>query len=246
MMLRATVVDVTPRDPTRVWVTIPQKYGAKPVRVFTRVQVTKGDHVYVANTSVTRVPQWVVFGQQTEIGRWGNPYPHTHPIGQVDGLVDALGKKIDRAELDKKADTAALEGKADKATTPTTADVTGQWVSLRSSLGTGWVPSTYDTALTQQGVEAKRTLSTIIVNFNIAPVNTSTSPSGTLFTLPPAYQPGKNTWTFVNAQFTNTYGVITTVVNGSSSRNAGVVAVVAGPPPAGQVVRLVGTLVVGT
>lgn len=87
-MLRATVVDVDPRDPTRVWVTIPQKYGTKPVRVFTRVQVTKGDHVYVTNTSVTRVPQWVVFDQQTEVGTWGNPYPHTHPIGQVDGLVD--------------------------------------------------------------------------------------------------------------------------------------------------------------
>ena len=90
MMLRATVTDTDPRDPTRVWVTIPQKYGTKPVRVFTRVEVTKGDHVYVANTSVTRVPQWVVFGQQTEIGRWGNPYPHTHPMGQVDGLVDRL------------------------------------------------------------------------------------------------------------------------------------------------------------
>lgn len=90
MMLRATVADVDPRDPTRAWVTIPQKYGAKPVRVFTRVQVTKGDHVYVTNTSVTRVPQWVVFGYQTEIGRWGNPYPHTHPMGQVEGLVDRL------------------------------------------------------------------------------------------------------------------------------------------------------------
>ena len=246
MMLRAAVVDVNPRDPTRVWVTIPQKYGTKPLRVFTRVQVTKGDHVYVANTSVTRVPQWVVFDQQTEVGAWGNPYPHTHPMGQVDGLVDALGKKIDRTELDKKADKTALDGKADKATTPTTADVTGQWVSLRSSLGTGWVPSTYDTALTQQGVEVKRTLSTIIVNFNLAPVNNSTSPSGTLFTLPSAYQPGKNTWTVVNAHFADTLGVLTTVVNGSASRNAGVVAVVAGPPPAGKVVRVVGTLVVGT
>lgn len=87
-MLRATVADTDPRDPTRVWVTIPQKYGTKPLRVFTRVQVSKGDHVYVANTSVTRVPQWVVFGQQSEIGRWGNPYPHEHPMGQVDGLVD--------------------------------------------------------------------------------------------------------------------------------------------------------------
>ena len=92
MMLRATVVDVDPRDPTRVWVTIPQKYKTKPLRVFTRVQVSKGDHVYVVDTSVTRVPQWVVFDQQTEIGRWGNAYPHTHPIGQVDGLNTKLGE----------------------------------------------------------------------------------------------------------------------------------------------------------
>lgn len=115
MMLRATVVDVDPRDPTRVWVTIPQKYGTKPVRVFTRVQVTKGDHVYVTNTSVTRVPQWVVFGQQTEIGRWGNPYPHTHPIGQVDGLVDWVSQyetwtKDHQARLDA-ADQQIAEGK---------------------------------------------------------------------------------------------------------------------------------------
>lgn len=115
MMLRATVVDVDPRDPTRVWVTIPQKYGTKPVRVFTRVQVTKGDHVYVANTSVTRVPQWVVFDQQTEIGGWGNPYPHTHPIGQVDGLVDWVKEyeawtKDHQARLDA-ADKQIADGK---------------------------------------------------------------------------------------------------------------------------------------
>ena len=90
MMLRATVVDVNPQDPTRVWVTIPQKYGQKPVRVFTRVQATKGDHVYVTNTSATRVPQWVVFGQMSEVGSWHTPEPHTHPIGQVDGLKDWL------------------------------------------------------------------------------------------------------------------------------------------------------------
>ena len=115
MMLRATVVDVNPRDPTRVWVMIPQKYGTKPVRVFTRVEVTKGDHVYVANTSVTRVPQWVVFDHQTEIGRWGNPYPHTHPIGQVDGLVDWVSQyetwtKDHQARLDA-ADQQIAEGK---------------------------------------------------------------------------------------------------------------------------------------
>ena len=117
MMLRATVVDVNPRDPTRVWVTIPQKYGNKPVRVFTRVQVTKGDHVYVTNTSVTRVPQWVVFDHQTEIGWWGNPYPHTHPIGQVDGLVDWVKEyeawaKDHAARLDA-ADKRIAEGKVE-------------------------------------------------------------------------------------------------------------------------------------
>lgn len=114
-MLRATVVDTDPRDPTRVWVTIPQKYGTKPLRVFTRVEVTKGDHVYVANTSVTRIPQWVVFGQQTEIGRWGNPYPHTHPMGQVDGLVDWVKEyeawtKDHQARLDA-ADKQIADGK---------------------------------------------------------------------------------------------------------------------------------------
>ena len=241
MMLRATVVDVDPRDPTRVWVTIPQKYGTKPVRVFTRVQVTKGDHVYVANTSVTRVPQWVVFGQQTEIGRWGNPYPHTHPIGQVDGLVDALGKKIDRTELDKKADKTALDGKADKATTPTTADVTGQWVSLRSSLGTGWVPSTYDTTLTQQGVEVKRTPSQVLIDVNLAPASTSTVVSKTMATLPQNLRSPRSTWMLMPLQGANeSFGW--TIVSYAPSTGR---VLIREAPPAGALVRVVGTMVVG-
>lgn len=232
MMLRATVVDVDPRDPTRVWVTIPQKYGTKPVRVFTRVQVTKGDHVYVANTSVTRVPQWVVFGQQTEIGRWGNPYPHTHPIGQVDGLVDALGKKADKT---------ALDGKADKATTPTTADVTGQWVSLRSNLGSGWVPSTYDTALTQQGVEVKRTPSQVLIDVNLAPANTSTVVSTTMATLPPSLRSTRSTWMNMSLQGANgSFGWVIVIY----SPRTGVVGI-REAPPAGALVRVIGTMVVG-
>lgn len=231
-MLRATVVDVDPRDPTRVWVTIPQKYGQKPVRVFTRVQVTKGDHVYVANTSVTRVPQWVVFGQQTEIGRWGNPYPHTHPMGQVDGLVDALGKKADKT---------ALDGKADKATTPTTADVTGQWVSLRSSLGTGWVPSTYDTALTQQGVEVKRTPSQVLIDVNLAPASSSTVVSTTMATLPGNLRPTRSTWMLMPLQgANNTFGYIVAAYKHSTGQIA-----IREAPPAGALVRVIGTMVVG-
>lgn len=117
MMLRATVVDVNPQDPTRVWVTIPQKYGQKPVRVFTRVQATKGDHVYVTNTSATRVPQWVVFGQMSEVGSWHTPEPHTHPIGQVDGLKDWLTQYETwmgdhQAKLDE-AQKRIAEGKAE-------------------------------------------------------------------------------------------------------------------------------------
>lgn len=117
MMLRATVVDVNPKDPTRVWVTIPQKYGQKPLRVFTRVQVTKGDHVYVTNTSATRVPQWVVFGQMSEVGSWHTPEPHTHPIGQVDGLKDWLTQYETwmgdhQAKLDE-AQKRIAEGKAE-------------------------------------------------------------------------------------------------------------------------------------
>lgn len=231
-MLRATVTDTDPRDPTRVWVTIPQKYGVKPVRVFTRVEVTKGDHVYVANTSVTRVPQWVVFGQQTEIGRWGNPYPHTHPMGQVDGLVDALGKKIDRTELDKKAD---------KATTPTTADVTGQWVSLRSSLGTGWVPSTYDTALTQQGVEVKRTPSQVLIDVNLAPASSSTVVSTTMATLPPSLRSTRSTWMNMSLQGANgSFGWVIVIYNPTT----GVVGI-REAPPAGALVRVIGTMVIG-
>ena len=232
MMLRAAVVDVDPRDPTRVWVTIPQKYGTKPVRVFTRVQVTKGDHVYVANTSVTRVPQWVVFGQQTEIGRWGNPYPHTHPMGQVDGLVDALGKKADKT---------ALDGKADKATTPTTADVTGQWVSLRSSLGTGWVPSTYDTSLTQQGVEVKRTPSQVLIDVNLAPASSSTVVSTTMATLPPSLRSTRSTWMNMSLQGANdSFGWVIVIYN----PRTGVVGI-REAPPAGALVRVIGTMVVG-
>ena len=232
MMLRATVADTDPRDPTRVWVTIPQKYGTKPVRVFTRVQVTKGDHVYVADTSVTRIPQWVVFGYQTEIGRWGNPYPHEHPVGQVTGLVDALGKKADKTSLDSKAD---------KATTPTTADVTGQWVSLRSSLGAGWVPSTYDPALTQQGVEVKRTPSQVLIDVNLAPASTSTVVSTTMATLPASLRPTRSTWMLMPLQGANeSFGW--TIVSYAPSTGR---IMIREAPPAGALVRVVGTMVVG-
>ena len=181
---------------------------------------------------MTRVPQWVVFGYQTEIGRWGNPYPHTHPMGQVDGLVDALGKKIDRAELN---------AKADKATTPTTADVTGQWVSLRSNLGTGWVPSTYDPTLTQQGVEVKRTPSQVLIDVNLAPASSSTVVSTTMATLPPSLRSTRSTWMNMSLQGANdSFGWVIVIYN----PRTGVVGI-REAPPAGALVRVIGTMVVG-
>lgn len=89
MMLRGEVLDVG--QDNVVYVKIPQKYGNDSVKAVTRISVSKGDLVYVTDTSVSRVPQWVVFDQMNAVGSWGTPYPHTHPLGQVEGLVPRLG-----------------------------------------------------------------------------------------------------------------------------------------------------------
>ena len=88
MMLRGEVLDVG--QDNVVYVKIPQKYGNDSVKAVTRISVAKGDLVYVTDTSVSRVPQWVVFDQMHAIGRHGDAYPHEHPLGQVIGLVDRL------------------------------------------------------------------------------------------------------------------------------------------------------------
>lgn len=88
MMLRGEILDVG--QDNVVYVKIPQKYGNDSVKAVTRISVSKGDLVYVTDTSVSRVPQWVVFDQMHSVGSWGSPYPHEHPIGQVDGLKDWL------------------------------------------------------------------------------------------------------------------------------------------------------------
>lgn len=88
MMLRGEVLDVG--QDNVVYVKIPQKYGNDSVKAVTRISVSKGDLVYVTDTSVSRVPQWVVFDQMNVVASWGSPYPHTHPLGQVDELVPRL------------------------------------------------------------------------------------------------------------------------------------------------------------
>lgn len=98
MMLRGEVLDVGPDNV--VYVKIPQKYGNDSVKAVTRISVSKGDLVYVTDTSVSRVPQWVVFDQMNVVASWGSPYPHEHPMGQVTGLVprlDTIDGKIEKA-----------------------------------------------------------------------------------------------------------------------------------------------------
>lgn len=87
-MLRGEVLDVG--QDNVVYVRIPQKYGEDSVKAVTRISVAKGDLVYVTDTSVSRVPQWVVFDHMHAVGSWGSPYPHNHPMGQVDGLVEKI------------------------------------------------------------------------------------------------------------------------------------------------------------
>lgn len=98
MMLRGEVLDVG--ESNLVYVRIPQKYGHDSVKAVTRINVSKGDLVYVTDTSTSRVPQWVVFDKMNVIGTWGDPYPHEHPIGQVAGLksrLDNIDGKIEKA-----------------------------------------------------------------------------------------------------------------------------------------------------
>ena len=120
-MLRGEVLDVG--QDNVVYVKIPQKYGDDSVKAVTRISVAKGDLVYVADTSVSRVPQWVVFDQMNDVGSWGSPYPHTHPMGQVTGLVarlNAVDSTVQKLS-DRTIDVRGLGAKGDGVTNDTAA-----------------------------------------------------------------------------------------------------------------------------
>lgn len=90
-MLRGTVRKVHALGD--VSVTIDGKYGTKSlIRMKSRVPVDVGERVFVEDVSPLpdRAHDWVLFGRLTEIGQWATPAPHTHPVGQVTGLVDWL------------------------------------------------------------------------------------------------------------------------------------------------------------
>lgn len=101
-MFRAEVVDVPAIG--RADIMIPKRYRDSVIRdVQTAVEVSPGDRVIVADLAErAHVSDWWVVGLESEIGRWGSPYPHTHPIGQVDGLADelaAIKARLDAAGL---------------------------------------------------------------------------------------------------------------------------------------------------
>lgn len=123
-MFRATVREV--KSPTDVVVTIDKLFGGGMVRARSRIEVTVGERVLVDDLSAGRVHDWMVVGFENAIGRWGNTGPHTHPIGQVDGLKDFLdtygefmGDHEDRMKYAEgklvEADAAIAQGELDMA-----------------------------------------------------------------------------------------------------------------------------------
>lgn len=121
-MFRATVREV--KSPTDVVVTIDKLFGGGMVRARSRIEVTVGERVLVDDLSAGRVHDWMVVDFENAIGRWGSAGPHTHPIGQVDGLKDFLdtygefmGDHEDRMKYAEgklvEADAAIAQGRLD-------------------------------------------------------------------------------------------------------------------------------------
>lgn len=98
-MWRANVIERI--EAGRVVVTIPALFRGDPVGPMqSAVDCQVGDTVIVADlVPAAKIRDWWVVGYESEVGRWGNPYPHTHPIGQVDGLVNELGLKAYLTDL---------------------------------------------------------------------------------------------------------------------------------------------------
>lgn len=93
MMHRATVVSAPAIG--RADIVIPKLYRDSVLRdVQSAVEVSEGDRVIVADLAErAHVNDWYVVGFESLVGRWGAPYPHEHPLGQVLGLSDALASK---------------------------------------------------------------------------------------------------------------------------------------------------------
>lgn len=93
MLYRAEVVSVPAVG--RADIQIPRLYRSSVVpEVQCAVEVSPGDRVVAADLAArAHVHDWIVLAFESQVGRWGAPYPHEHPLGQVLGLTDALASK---------------------------------------------------------------------------------------------------------------------------------------------------------
>lgn len=124
-MWRATVLERVADG--QVVVSIPKLYRGDPIGpIQSAVDAQVGDEVIVADlVPDARVNDWWVLGYESQIGRWGAPYPHEHPIGQVTA-VDANGQPTTLTEiLAQKADKADVPGAVDTSGYATKAELAG-------------------------------------------------------------------------------------------------------------------------
>lgn len=118
-MWRAEVIEV--RYPGWVVVIIPKLFNDSPIGpIQSSVPVQVGDLVVVADLAgPAKTRDWWVLGLESRIGLGteGPTGAHTHPMGQIDGLVDALAGKASQSEYaatkaDVDAATYLVEGNA--------------------------------------------------------------------------------------------------------------------------------------
>lgn len=175
-MHRATVVHRV--SPGTVYLTIPSLFRDDWVGpVQSAVDAAPGDRVIVADLKPgARLRDWWVAGFESEIGRWGTPYAHTHPLGQVEGLVPALAAK---------------------------ADAPGAWTQV--PLGTGWsapLGSVEPGVGTSAGLWVRRSVTGLHLRMHAVPTETTGYPI-TLANLPAGLRPG---WSATVPALANTGG----------------------------------------
>lgn len=168
-MWRATVIERVLDG--RVVVSIPALYRGDPIGPMqSAVDAQVGDAVVVADlVAESRVTDWWVVGYESQIGRWGAPYPHEHPTGQITA-VDANGLPTTlTAILAQKADKADVPGAVDTSGYATKEELTGYTSDseLTTALSNYTTTTTLNNQLTGKaaapGTWTNCTLSTYIV-----------------------------------------------------------------------------------
>ena len=170
-MWRAEVIERI--EPGRVVVSIPSLFRGDPVGPMqSAVDAQVGDMVVVADLRAdAKVRDWWVMGYESQIGRWGSPYPHEHPLGQVFG-VDANGDPIPLSTI--------LEGKANVGDIPPEADLSGY--ATKTELGGYTTDSELTTALSGKagtpGPWTTCTPSSFIIRETTPDIQVRTTPFG--------------------------------------------------------------------